>query len=68
MQSQVESDRVFELASRLYGGDVERANRFLATPHPMLGGETALALAASGSAGADEVMNLLRAAEASFAV
>jgi putative toxin-antitoxin system antitoxin component (TIGR02293 family) len=62
-----EFGRVFELATRLYGGDTERAMRFLETGHAMLGGRSPLSLATSSSAGADAVVDLLHRAEASFA-
>ncbi|WP_134680328.1 antitoxin Xre/MbcA/ParS toxin-binding domain-containing protein [Paracoccus ravus] len=59
--------RVYELALRLYGGDHDRTMRFLETPHPLLGGQAALDVAVSSSAGADAVSELLHQAEAGFA-
>jgi len=63
-----EVGRVVEAAKRSYGGDIDAARRFLARPHPLLDGRTPLALAQASSAGADAVLNLLRRADAGFAV
>jgi len=69
-----QSERVFALAKvfaevvRLYHGDRERALRFLAGGHPMLGGRSPLDLARESTAGADLVMSLLRKADAGVAV
>tara|TARA_R100001198_G_scaffold15372_3_gene7391 strand:- start:14510 stop:14968 length:459 start_codon:yes stop_codon:yes gene_type:complete len=63
-----EVGRVVEAAKRSYGGDIDAARRFLERPHPLLDGRTPLALAQASSAGADAVVNLLRRADAGFAV
>lgn len=63
-----EVGRVVEAAKRGYGGDIDAARRFLARPHPLLDGRSPLALAQASSAGADAVVNLLRRADAGFAV
>lgn len=63
-----EVGRVVEAAKRTYGGDVEAARRFLSRPHPLLDGRSPLALAQASSAGADAVINLMRRADAGFAV
>lgn len=63
-----EVGRVVDAIGRSYGGDRAAVSRFLTRPHPLLGGMTPLAMARSSSAGADAVMNLLRRAEAGFAL
>jgi putative toxin-antitoxin system antitoxin component (TIGR02293 family) len=63
-----EVGRVVEAAKRSYGGDIDAARRFLERPNPLLDGRTPLALAQASSAGADAVVNLLRRADAGFAV
>ncbi len=63
-----EVGRVFEAARHAYGGDADDARAFLTRPHPMLDGRTPLDLARASSAGTDAVVNLLRRAEAGFAV
>lgn len=63
-----EVSRVIDVVSRIYHGDRDAIARFLATPHNLLGGRTPLAMAQSSSAGADAVINLLRRADAGFAV
>lgn len=63
-----EVGRVVEAAKRSYGGDVDATRRFLSRPHPLLDGRPPLALAQASSAGADAVLNLLRRADAGFAV
>lgn len=63
-----EVGRVVDAANRAYHGDRSRMLRFLTTPHPLLDGREPLAVARSSSAGADAVLNLLRRAEAGFAL
>lgn len=63
-----EVSRVVDAVSRIYRGDRQAIVRFLGTPHKLLGGRTPLAMAQSSSAGADAVLNLLRRADAGFAV
>lgn len=60
--------RVYDVVMRIYHNDAEQAMRFLTSPHPLLGGQTALNLGTSSAAGADAVLNLLAQAEAGFAV
>jgi putative toxin-antitoxin system antitoxin component (TIGR02293 family) len=57
-----EMSRVIDAALRAYRGDRVRANAFLALPHPMLDGQTPLALAQTSSAGADAVVALIERA------
>ena len=63
-----EVSRVVDAVSRAYHGDKQSIARFLNTGHGLLGGKSPLDMAISSSAGADAVMNLLRRAEAGFAV
>ncbi|MDX1820370.1 MAG: antitoxin Xre/MbcA/ParS toxin-binding domain-containing protein [Alphaproteobacteria bacterium] len=63
-----EISRVVDAVGRTYHGDQRLAHRFLTTPHPLLEGQTPLDLARSSSAGADAVLNLLRRADAGFAL
>lgn len=71
--SREHSERLYEVArvvdavGRAFHGDRRRIDAFLDRPHPLLDGETPLELAASSSAGADAVLNLLRRAEAGVA-
>ncbi len=59
--------RVYSRLVGIYHADMRTIDRFLETPHGMLGGVTPLALATSSSAGAHAVLSLLDAAEAGFA-
>ncbi len=63
-----EVSRVVDAVSRTYHGDSAAVSRFLTRPHQLLGGQTPLGMAQSSSAGADAVMNVLRRADAGFAV
>jgi putative toxin-antitoxin system antitoxin component (TIGR02293 family) len=63
-----EVGRVVDVVSRIYHGDTSAIARFLNSPHPLLGGRTPLTMAQSSSAGADAVINLVRRADAGFAV
>jgi putative toxin-antitoxin system antitoxin component (TIGR02293 family) len=63
-----ELSRVVDAANRSFGGDRTAVDRFLARPHPLLDGMTPLAMAQSGSAGAQAVINLIRRADAGVAV
>ena len=63
-----EVGRVVDAVSRAYHGDTAAIVRFLNRPHQLLGGRTPLAMAQSSSAGADAVINLIRRADAGFAV
>jgi len=59
--------RVFTEVLRIYGGDTERATRFLEKPHPLLGGRSPMAVAIGSIAGADLVLKLLEKADAGIA-
>ncbi|QYF86563.1 antitoxin Xre/MbcA/ParS toxin-binding domain-containing protein [Brevundimonas sp. PAMC22021] len=63
-----EVGRVVDAVSRVYHGDTAAIARFLNRPHPLLNGRTPLSMAQSSSAGADAVINLVRRADAGFAV
>ena len=63
-----EVSRVLDAVSRTYHGDKAAIARFLEKPHRLLGGHTPLGMARSSSAGAEAVINMLRRAEAGFAV
>lgn len=63
-----EVSRVVDAVSRTYHGDTAAISRFLEKPHRLLGGRIPLAMAQSSSAGAEAVINMLRRAEAGFAV
>lgn len=63
-----ELSRVVDAVSRTYLGNPAAAARFLEKPHKLLGGRTPLEMAQSSSAGAEAVINLLRRADAGFAV
>ncbi len=63
-----EVSRVLDAVSRTYHGDKAAIARFLEKPHRLLGGHTPLEMAQSSSAGAEAVINMLRRAEAGFAV
>lgn len=63
-----EVSRVVDAANRSFGGDRAAVDRFLARPHPLLDGMTPLAMAQSGSAGAEAVVNMIRRADAGVAV
>lgn len=63
-----EVSRVVDAVSRTYHGDRAAITRFLERPHRLLGGRTPMQMAQSSSAGAEAVINLLRRAEAGFAV
>lgn len=60
--------RVIDATARAYHGDPERTLAFLDRPHPLLGGESPLDMAASSTAGADAVLALIRRAEAGTAL
>ena len=63
-----EVGRVVDVVSRVYHGDQAAIARFLEKPHKLLGGRTPLSMAQSSSAGAEAVINLLRRADAGFAI
>ena len=63
-----EMGRVIDAAGRLFRGDRESIRAFLTRPHPMLGGESPIAMARSGSAGCTAVLNVIRRAEACVVV
>ncbi len=63
-----EVSRVLDAVSRTYHGDKAAIARFLEKPHRLLGGHTPLEMAQSSSAGTEAVINMLRRAEAGFAV
>jgi putative toxin-antitoxin system antitoxin component (TIGR02293 family) len=63
-----EVSRVVDAANRSFGDDRAAVDRFLARPHPLLDGMTPLAMAQSGSAGAQAVINLIRRADAGVSV
>jgi len=63
-----EVSRVLDLAGRIYHGDRDAISRFLNKPHRLLDGRTPLDMARSSSAGAEAVINLMRRADAGFAV
>jgi putative toxin-antitoxin system antitoxin component (TIGR02293 family) len=63
-----EVSRVVDAVSRIFHGDQERIDRFLAKPHPLLAGKSPIAMAGSSSAGANAVLNLLQRAEGGFAL
>lgn len=63
-----ETGRVLDVAGRIFHGDREAIARFLNRPHRLLDGQTPLEMAGSSSAGAEAVINLLRRADAGFAV
>lgn len=63
-----EVGRVVALAERIYHGDDAAMGRFMRRPHQLLSGSAPLDMARSSSAGAEAVINLLRRAEAGFAV
>ena len=63
-----EIGRVVDAVSRAYHGDTPAIVRFLNAPHPLLAGRSPLDMAQSSSAGAEAVINLLRRAEAGFAL
>jgi putative toxin-antitoxin system antitoxin component (TIGR02293 family) len=63
-----EVGRVLELVRRVFHDDPVAIERFLGSPHPLLGDRTPLALAGTRSAGADAVVDLVRRADAGVAV
>ncbi|OCX58207.1 hypothetical protein BFP70_18995 [Thioclava sp. SK-1] len=63
-----EVSRVLDVAGRIYHGDGAAISRFLNTPHNLLDGRTPMEMARSSSAGAEAVINLLRRADAGFAI
>lgn len=63
-----EISRVLDVVGRTYHGDSDAISNFLNTPHGLLDGRTPLEMARSSSAGAEAVINLLRRADAGFAV
>ena len=63
-----EVGRVVDAVGRAYRGDSAAVVRFLNRPHQLLNGRTPLAMAQSSSAGAEAVINLVRRADAGFAV
>lgn len=60
--------RVVDALGRAYRGDREAIDGFLNRPHPLLDGETPFDMTRSSSAGAEAVLNLIRRAEAGFAL
>lgn len=60
--------RVVDALGRAYHGDRKAIVGFLNRPHPLLDGETPFDMTRSSSAGADAVLNLIRRAEAGFAL
>ena len=60
--------RVVDALGRAYHGDRKAIDRFLNRPHRLLDGETPFDMMRSSSAGADAVLNLIRRAEAGFAL
>ncbi|MGN6062489.1 antitoxin Xre/MbcA/ParS toxin-binding domain-containing protein [Brevundimonas diminuta] len=63
-----EVGRVVDAVGRAYRGDSAAVVRFLNRPHQLLNGRTPLAMAQSSSAGAEAVINMVRRADAGFAV
>lgn len=63
-----ELGRLFDALGRAYLGDADGIAAFLSRPHPLLDGDTPLAMARSSSAGCAAVLNLVRQAEAGVAV
>ena len=63
-----EIGRVLDAAARVWHGDADAIGRFLNRPHPLLNGRTPLDVARTSSAGADAVIDLVRRADAGFAV
>jgi len=63
-----EIGRVVDAASRLFRGDRDSIRTFLTRAHPMLEGESPIAMARSGSAGCTAVLNVIRRAEAGVVV
>jgi putative toxin-antitoxin system antitoxin component (TIGR02293 family) len=63
-----EMSRVMDAAMQAYGNDRNRAMAFLSLPHPLLDGETPLALAQMSSAGTDAVVALIGRAQAGVAL
>ncbi len=63
-----EVSRVLDVVGRTYHGDADAIERFLGTSHPLLDGASPLDMARSSSAGAEAVINLVRRADAGFAV
>lgn len=63
-----ELGRVIDAAGRLFRGNPDSIHVFLTRAHPMLGGESPIAMARSGSAGCTAVLNLIRRAEAGVVV
>lgn len=59
---------VHEAALELWDGDEEAARRFLERPHPLLEGQTPVAVARGSKAGADRVALLIRRADAGVAI
>jgi putative toxin-antitoxin system antitoxin component (TIGR02293 family) len=63
-----EMSRVMDAALQAYGNDRTLATAFLTRPHPLLEGETPIALARISSAGTDAVVALIGRAQASVAL
>lgn len=63
-----EIGRVIDATSRLFRGDRDSIHAFLTRAHPMLDGESPIAMARSGSAGCTAVLNVIRRAEAGVVV
>ncbi len=61
-------EELHALIESAYRGDSAAVVRFLNRPHQLLNGRTPLAMAQSSSAGAEAVINLVRRADAGFAV
>ena len=59
---------VVDAVSRAYRGDSAAIARFLKKPHMLLGGRTPPEMTQSGSAEAEAVINMLRRANAGFAL
>ena len=59
-----EISRVMDAALQAYGNDHTLATAFLTRPHPLLEGETPIALARMSSAGTDAVVALIGRAQA----
>jgi putative toxin-antitoxin system antitoxin component (TIGR02293 family) len=63
-----ELSRVMDAALQAYGNDRARATAFLTRAHPLLEGETPIALARMSSAGTDAVVALIGRAQAGVAL
>jgi putative toxin-antitoxin system antitoxin component (TIGR02293 family) len=63
-----EISRVMDAALQAYGDDHTLAMAFLTRPHPLLEGETPIALARMSSAGTDALVALIGRAQAGVAL